>query len=164
MKSHQMRELLARHVIRLTRVIAFEYGEQLAQVGLGAQLADQAGVGGDPLVFGDHRRVLAEQARVERDGVIRIHQHGCRISIGRGLFLSVAHMCITMPKAAPKDKREEVPGDTATALTSAIVLALRAPPEIMNRKSAQERRIGIPKRRVTPVSYTHLTLPTNREV
>ena len=23
-------------------------------------------------------------------------------------------MCTTMPKAAPKDKREEVPGDTAT--------------------------------------------------
>ena len=43
MKSHQMRELPARHVIRLTRVIAFEYGEQLAQVCLGAQLADQAG-------------------------------------------------------------------------------------------------------------------------
>ena len=148
MTSHQMRRLLARHVIRLTRVIAFEYGEQLAQVGLGAQLADQAGVGGNPLVFGDHRRVLAEQARVERDGVVGIHQNGCgRISIGRGLFLSVAHMRTTMSKVAPKDKREEVPGDTATVLTSAIVLALRAPPEIMNRKSAQERRIGIPKRR-----------------
>ena len=91
MKSHQIRELLARHVIRLTWVIAFEHGEQAAQVGLGAQLADQAGVGGNPLVFGDHLRVLAEQARVKRDGVIRIHQHGSRrISIGRGLFLSVA--------------------------------------------------------------------------
>ena len=111
MKSHQMRELLARHVIRLTRVIAFEHGEQAAQVGLGAQLADQAGVGGDPLVFGDHRRVLAEQTRVERDRVVRIHQHRSRrISINRSLFLSVAHMCITMPKAALKDKCEEVPG------------------------------------------------------
>ena len=139
MKSHQMRELLARHVIRLTRVIAFEHGEQAAQVGLGAQLADQAGVGGDPLVFGDHRRVLAEQTRVERDRVVRIHQHRSRrISINRSLFLSVAHMCITMPKAAPKDKREEVPGDTATALTSTIALASRAPPEIM----ASETRTG----------------------
>ena len=118
MKSHQMRELLARHVIRLTRVIAFEHGEQAAQVGLGAQLADQAGVGGDPLVFGDHRRVLAEQATVERDGVVGIHEHSLgRISIGSGLFLSVAHMRITMPKAALKDKCEEVPGDTATVLT-----------------------------------------------
>jgi hypothetical protein len=52
-----------------------------------------------------------------------------------------------MSKAAPKDKREEVPENTATVLTSAIVLASRAPPEIMDRKSAQERRIGTPKRR-----------------
>ena len=107
MKSHQMRELLARHVIRLTRVVTFEYGEQLAQVRLSAQLADQAGVGGNPLVFADRRRMLAEQATVERDGVVGIHQHGSRrISIGRGLFLSVAHMCTTMPKVAPKDKCE----------------------------------------------------------
>ena len=149
MKSHQIRELLARHVIRLTWVVTFEYSEQLPQVRLGAQLLNQIGVGPYPIVLARQRRVLAEQARVERDGVIRIHQHGCRISIGRGLFLSVAHMCTTMPKAAPKDKREEVPGDTATALTSTIALASRAPPEIMDRKSAQERRIGIPKRRVT---------------
>jgi len=82
------------------------------------------------------------------DGVIRVHEHGSRrISIGRGPFLSVAHMRTTMSKAAPKDKREEVPENTATVLTSAIVLASRAPPEIMDRKSAQERRIGTPKRR-----------------
>ena len=94
--------------------------------------------------------MLAEQARIERDGVVRIHEHSLgRISIGRGPFLSVAHMRITMLKAAPKDKCEEVPGDTAAVLTSTIALASRAPPEIMNRKSAQERRIGIPKRRVT---------------
>ena len=150
MKSHQIRELLARHVIRLTWVVTFEYGEQLPQVRLGAQLLNQIGVGPYPIVLARQRRVLAEQARIERNRVVGIHQHGCgRISIGRGLFLSVAHMRITMPKAALKDKCEEVPGDTATALTSTIALASRAPPEIMNRKSAQERRIGIPKRRVT---------------
>jgi len=58
--------------------------------------------------------------------------------LGRGLFLPVAHMPITMPKVAPKDKREEVPADTATGLTSTIVLASRAPPEIM----ASETRTG----------------------
>ena len=111
MKSHQMRELLARHVIRLTRVIAFEHGEQAAQVGLGAQLLNQVGVGSYPIVLARQRWMVAEQARVERDGVVGIHQH-CRglISIGRGPFLSVAHMAITMPKVAPKDKCEEVPG------------------------------------------------------
>ena len=150
MKSHQIRELLARHVIRLTWVVTFEYGEQLPQVRLGAQLLNQIGVGPYPIVLARQRWVLAEQATVERDGVVGIHEHSLgRISIGRGLFLSVAHMRITMPKAALKDKCEEVPGDTATALTSTIALASRAPPEIMNMKSAQERRIGIPKRRVT---------------
>ena len=37
MKSHQVRRLLARNVIRLMRVVAFEYDEQLAQVRLGAK-------------------------------------------------------------------------------------------------------------------------------
>ncbi len=111
MKSHQIRELLARHVIRLTWVVTFEYGEQLPQVRLGAQLLNQIGVGPYLVVLARQRRVLAEQARIERNRVVGIHQHGCgRISIGRGLFLSVAHMAITMPKVAPKDKCEEVPG------------------------------------------------------
>ena len=133
MKSHQIRELLARHVIRLTWVVTFEYGEQLPQVRLGAQLLNQIGVGPYPIVLARQRRVLAEQARIERNRVVGIHQHRSRrISINRSLFLSVANMRITMPKAALKDKREEVPGDTATVLTSAIVLASRAPPEIMN--------------------------------
>ena len=141
MKSHQIRELLARHVIRLTWVVTFEYGEQLPQVRLGAQLLNQIGVGPYPIVLARQRWVLAEQARIERNRVVGIHQHGCgRISINRSLFLSVAHMCITMPKAAPKDKCEEVPGDTATALTSTIALASRAPPEIMDRKSARKTK------------------------
>ena len=122
MKSHQMRELLAGHVIRLTRVVTFEYGEQLPQIDLGAQLLNQVGVGPYPVVLARQRWMVAEQARVERDGVVRIHQHRSRrISINRGLFLSVAHMCITMPKAALKDKCEEVPGDTATALTLSLI-------------------------------------------
>jgi hypothetical protein len=45
-----------------------------------------------------------------------------------------------MSKVAPKDKREEVPGDTATMLISTIALASRAPPEIMNRKRAQKTK------------------------
>ena len=132
MEIHQMRRLLVRHVIRLTRVVAFEYGEQLAQVRLDTQLLNQVGVDPYPVVLAGERRMLTEQARVERDGVVGIYQHGRgRISIGRDLFLSVAHMRTTMPKVAPKDKREEVPGDTVTVFTSAIVLASRAPPEIM---------------------------------
>jgi hypothetical protein len=87
--------------------------------------------------------MVAEQAQVERDGVVGIHQH-CRglISIGRGPFLSVAHTRTTMSKAAPKDKRENAAGDTATVLTSTIALASRAPPEIMDRKRAQKTRDG----------------------
>ena len=93
-----------------------------------------------PLVFADQRRVLAEQTRVERDGIVGIHQHGRRRISSRGTFLSFAHMCTTMPKAAPKDKREKVPGDAVTVSMSAIVLASRAPPEIMNRKIARETK------------------------
>ena len=48
MQRHQMRPLLARGVIRLMGVVAFKYGEQLPQVRLGTQFADQAGAGGNP--------------------------------------------------------------------------------------------------------------------
>jgi len=51
MEIHQMRRLLVRHVIRLTRVVAFEYGEQLAQVGLGGQLLNQVCVDPYPVVL-----------------------------------------------------------------------------------------------------------------
>ena len=122
----------AGHVIRLRRVVTLEHRQQLAQVGLSAHLLKSAWHW--PLLsrLTDQRRMLAEQARIERDGVEGIHQHGRhRTSISRGPLLSIAHMPAAMPKAVSKDKHEDAARDTETGSTSTIALASRAPPEIM---------------------------------
>lgn len=60
----------------LARVVALQDSQQAAQVQIRSEFVKQLGVVLDPLVLGDHRRMLAEQVGAESDGVERVHEHG----------------------------------------------------------------------------------------
>src|ERR1019366_10199872 len=64
------------------RVVAFEDGQQVAEVGFGAEFADQGDVGLNPVIFADHRLVGQGESFIYGDRIERGGDHAGDVTRG----------------------------------------------------------------------------------
>ncbi len=117
--------------LTVVRKVTFEHCQQVAQIDLGTEVVDQARVGFHPLLLAGQRRVVAEQAWGEGDGVVGVDEHGGHVVVIE-FVVSLFHTFTTMPKIGHKYKRQPRARTALLRLVATIDLASRAPPVTMS--------------------------------